>query len=174
MEVFWTKGYEATSLDDLCEATEFGIYSLYAAFGNKRDMLFKSSTSMASVARPELARYCSDRLSARRWPRCCASSSTKSFPGQVGGVVSWVIAQPSSRGRMRDAMARVRRSLLQNQETIRAALLQARSRGEIARISFDAFASFLRLKSSRASPRWQSNPRSGHARGYRCNDITVP
>jgi TetR/AcrR family transcriptional repressor of nem operon len=42
MEVFWTKGYEATSLDDLCEATGLSRSSLYAAFGDKRDMLFKS------------------------------------------------------------------------------------------------------------------------------------
>ena len=41
-------------------------------------------------------------------------------------------------------MARVRQSMLQNQETIRAALLQARSRGELARnADLDALARFL-------------------------------
>ena len=38
MEMFWSKGYEATSLDDLCEATGLSRSSLYATFGNKRDV----------------------------------------------------------------------------------------------------------------------------------------
>ncbi|ASU82086.1 TetR/AcrR family transcriptional regulator [Nocardiopsis gilva YIM 90087] len=36
MEVFWSKGYEATSTGDLCEGTGLGRGSLYNAFGNKQ------------------------------------------------------------------------------------------------------------------------------------------
>ncbi|MGW0203030.1 TetR/AcrR family transcriptional regulator [Nonomuraea sp. NPDC003201] len=35
MEVFWEKGYEATSTQDLCERTGLGRGSLYNAFGSK-------------------------------------------------------------------------------------------------------------------------------------------
>jgi TetR/AcrR family transcriptional repressor of nem operon len=38
MRVFWTKGYEATSLVDLLDATELSKSSLYAAFGDKREL----------------------------------------------------------------------------------------------------------------------------------------
>jgi TetR/AcrR family transcriptional repressor of nem operon len=45
--LFWTKGFEQTSLDDLCAATGLGRSSLYAAFGDKRALY------LASLARYE-------------------------------------------------------------------------------------------------------------------------
>lgn len=38
MDVFWRKGFEATSLTDLLEATGLSKSSLYATFGGKRDL----------------------------------------------------------------------------------------------------------------------------------------
>lgn len=38
MQVFWTKGYEATSMSDLTEAMDLNKGSLYAAFGSKHDL----------------------------------------------------------------------------------------------------------------------------------------
>ncbi|WP_231716733.1 TetR/AcrR family transcriptional regulator [Burkholderia ubonensis] len=38
MEVFWRKGYEATSVVDLVDATGLGKSSLYGAFGGKREL----------------------------------------------------------------------------------------------------------------------------------------
>ena len=42
MNVFWAKGYEAASLDDLCAATGLGRSSLYAAFGDKQELLLRT------------------------------------------------------------------------------------------------------------------------------------
>ena len=40
--VFWARGFEHTSLDDLCEATGLNRSSLYAAFGDKRAIYLRS------------------------------------------------------------------------------------------------------------------------------------
>lgn len=39
VQVFWTKGYEATSMSDIVEATGLSKSSLYGAFGSKHDLL---------------------------------------------------------------------------------------------------------------------------------------
>lgn len=42
MEVFWRKGYEATSLADLCDCTGLHKGSLYQTFGSKHDLFMKA------------------------------------------------------------------------------------------------------------------------------------
>ncbi|WP_329108210.1 TetR/AcrR family transcriptional regulator [Micromonospora sp. NBC_01699] len=49
LEVFWRQGYEGASLHDLTEAMEINKTSLYAAFGNKRDLFDKALARYAEV-----------------------------------------------------------------------------------------------------------------------------
>lgn len=42
MELFWTKGYEATSMADLLKATSLSKSSLYETFGSKKDLFLSA------------------------------------------------------------------------------------------------------------------------------------
>ena len=42
MEVFWRKGYEATSMEDLVDHLGVGRASIYATFGNKQELYRKA------------------------------------------------------------------------------------------------------------------------------------
>jgi AcrR family transcriptional regulator len=58
MELFWSKGYEATSLQDLIEATGLSKSSLYESFGNKQS-LFESAFTRYFESR---AKHMKERL----------------------------------------------------------------------------------------------------------------
>ncbi len=47
MTVFWRKGYEATSIDDLVQATGINRASMYGTFGSKEGLLLAPSTIMS-------------------------------------------------------------------------------------------------------------------------------
>ena len=55
MNVFWSKGYEAASLDDLCKVTGLSRSSLYATFGSKRDLLLRSVDRYVEQRNPRIA-----------------------------------------------------------------------------------------------------------------------
>lgn len=145
MQVFWTKGYEATSLDDLCDATGLSRSSLYGAFGDKRDLLLRT-----------LERY-SERGTAR-----IAAMLERPFPVRenlaalLREFIDQIVAGPGRRGCFigncaaelarhdREAMARVRASLARSEANFRDALSRAKASGEIAPTAdIDALARFL-------------------------------
>src|SRR3954447_16297002 len=49
VEVFWRQGYEGASLSDLTAAMGINRTSMYAAFGNKRELFDKALARYATV-----------------------------------------------------------------------------------------------------------------------------
>ncbi len=44
-DLFWKKGYNATSMNDLVDAMEINRSSIYLTYGNKHDLFLKSLTN---------------------------------------------------------------------------------------------------------------------------------
>jgi TetR/AcrR family transcriptional repressor of nem operon len=65
MRLFWSKGYEATSLADILEATGLSKSSLYATFGDKRSLFLAAFNSYRSERLCRLREALEDGRSAR-------------------------------------------------------------------------------------------------------------
>lgn len=134
MEVFWSKGYEAASLDALCDAMALSRSSVYAAFGDKRALLLRSLTHYMDGGSERIGKALSSRLPVRT-----------AIAGLLDAFIDAIIAGPGRRGCFlgncaaelaRDdgeAMAIVREGLRRNEARFRDALAAAQARGELKR-----------------------------------------
>lgn len=145
MQVFWSKGYEATSLDDLCDATGLGRSSLYAAFGDKRNLLLQSLSRYADNGADRIAKVLMSKV-----PFHTALADL------LAAFIDAIVAGPGRRGCFigncaaelprhdRGAMQDVRKALARNEGYFRAALAAARHRGELSpKADVNALARFL-------------------------------
>lgn len=133
MQVFWAKGFESTSLDDLCEATGLGRSSLYAAFNDKRDLYLRALDYYEDGSAARIAAALAEPVPLR-----------KALAGFLASMIEDIVAGPGRRGcfigncaaelarRDRTAATRVRRSIDRIESVFREALERARARGEIA------------------------------------------
>lgn len=132
LQLFWSKGYGDTSLDDLCAATGLSRSSLYGAFGDKRALL------LAALERYE-ARVDS-RVAAALAREGPVRAAIAAF---LDELIEGIAAGPGRRGCFfgncaaeladdDEAVARVRSGLARIEATFRDALERARAAGEIA------------------------------------------
>lgn len=56
LELFWRRGYEATSMTDLVEHLGVGRASIYATFGNKHELYLKALDRYQQTRNPQLLR----------------------------------------------------------------------------------------------------------------------
>ena len=120
--LFWTKGFEQTSLDDLCAATRLGRSSLYAAFGDKRALYLRA-----------LARY-EERSVERIAAAFDGKPLRRGLEDFLAGLIDDIVAGPGRSGcfigncaaelARLDAMAgtQVRRSLARIERTFKGIL----------------------------------------------------
>ncbi|HEX6321311.1 MAG TPA: TetR family transcriptional regulator C-terminal domain-containing protein [Burkholderiales bacterium] len=131
-QAFWAKGFENTSLDELCEATGLGRSSLYAAFGDKRALYLRA-----------LERY-EEATAARIAAALAVAPVRRAVERFLRGMVDDIVAGPGRRGCFigncaaemarldRGAAARVRASLARIEGAFREGLDKARARGELS------------------------------------------
>ena len=85
METFWKSGYAGTSLDDLSAATGMNRPSLYAAFGDKRELYIKSYARYRADARAAMIDIFRDELPIReRLQRIYAVALDIYLSGEAG------------------------------------------------------------------------------------------
>ena len=145
MQVFWSKGYEATSLDDLCAATGLGRSSLYAAFGDKRNLLLQSLSRYANNGTERIAKVLTGKVPFRA-----------ALADLLAAFIDEIVAGPGRRGCFigncaaelarhdRGAMLDVRKALERNEGYFRAGLAAAQHRGELSpKADVNALARFL-------------------------------
>ena len=133
MQAFWTRGYKATSLDDLCTATGLSRSSLYATFGGKRALLHRSLDRYEKQGLARINAALERPLPVR-----------DAIAGFIGELIESIIAGPGRRGcfignctaelaRNDHATAtRVRRSFERIESAFADALLRGQARGEIS------------------------------------------
>lgn len=88
MHVFWHKGYEATSMEDLLEAMDLNRGSLYATFGDKRELFLKA-----------MDRYCTEGGVGTRLS--ILSQSGPAIPlirTFIGSMLDFALSDPLRRG----------------------------------------------------------------------------
>jgi TetR/AcrR family transcriptional repressor of nem operon len=132
MEVFWSKGYEATSLDDLCAATGLSRSSLYATFGNKRDLLLQTVDRYVDRRTPNI-----EAILAR------SPNVHDGIAALLGEFIDQIVSGSGRRGCFlgncaaelprsdRTALARVREGLARTEATFCTALVRAEARGDL-------------------------------------------
>lgn len=84
MQIFWEKGYEATSLSDLTSRMEIQRPSIYSTFGGKKELfevaLRKYMMSRASMIRTKLQSDSSVREALRTFLKVWSMRSMRKIP----------------------------------------------------------------------------------------------
>lgn len=109
MEVFWQKGYEGTSVQDLTSATGLGRGSLYGAFGDKEQLFLKVLDRYADKFQAEIVKQLDrpdpyqalegmfevmiERMSNPKYPRGCLNANTSVAMGGKSEIIDRKIAE---------------------------------------------------------------------------------
>ena len=145
MRVFWAKGYEATSLDDLCAATQLNRSSLYAYFGDKRALFLETLDRYGARAVKRVSAALSQPLPIRKAVAAFLAEMIDQIvagPGRYGCFIGNCAAEVARHDRA--AAARVRRNLQRVESVFHDGFARAKAKGELAAdADIDALARFF-------------------------------
>jgi|SRR5882672_10487700 len=133
MQVFWARGYEATSLNDLCDATSLNRSSLYAAFGDKRALFLESIDCYGDRAVARVSSALSREVPIRDGMASFLAEMIDQIVaghGRSGCFIGNCAAEVARHDRT--AAAKVRRNLERIEATFRDGLTRAKTRGELS------------------------------------------
>ena len=133
METFWTRGYERTSVQDLTDRMGIQRGSLYAAFGDKRQLFLEALDRYESRFHADMERLLETpptregirRIFERVLSDCACDDGTK---GCLMTNTAVALAEEDD-----EIWARVRANLSRIENVFAAALHEAAGRGEISR-----------------------------------------
>ncbi|MEV5876113.1 TetR family transcriptional regulator [Streptomyces sp. NPDC052101] len=134
LELFWRRGYEATSMADLVEHLGIGRASLYATFGSKHELYLRALDRYGQTHNPLLTRELSRpgpvlpavRAVVRRFAAEAAADPTREQGCLI--VNTAVELAPHDRA----ATRRVEQSWDHLETLLHSALVRARAQGELA------------------------------------------
>ncbi|MCM1972222.1 MULTISPECIES: TetR/AcrR family transcriptional regulator [unclassified Streptomyces] len=133
LELFWRRGYEATSMADLVEELGIGRASMYATFGNKRELYLKALDRYGEYRDPSLLRELSQPGPAlpavRTVVRRFAAESSTGDLRQNGCFVTNTAAELGAHDP--DAARKVEASWSHIETLLHSALTRAQAQGEL-------------------------------------------
>ncbi|MBW5424894.1 TetR family transcriptional regulator [Streptomyces sp. BG9H] len=133
LELFWRRGYEATSMADLVETLGIGRASIYATFGNKHELYLKALERYGEQQKPlllaELAQPGPALPAVRAAVRRFGAEATADKRRLTGCFVTNTAAELAPHD---EAAARsVERSWEQIETLLHSALVRAQAQGEL-------------------------------------------
>ncbi|MFE9359271.1 TetR/AcrR family transcriptional regulator [Streptomyces olivaceoviridis] len=134
LELFWRRGYEATSMADLVGHLGIGRASLYATFGSKHELYLRALDRYGQTQDPVLTRELS--RPGPVLPAVCglvrrfAAEATAEATREQGCLVTNTAVELAPHDR--EAARRVERSWDTVETLLHSALVRARAQGELA------------------------------------------
>jgi len=132
MQVFWHKGYEATSMEDLLNAMDLNRGSLYDTFGDKRQLFLKV-----------IDRYCATFADAKFSLLDQPGPALPTLRRFISGMIKGGLADPQRRGCLisntvmelspheKEIAGRLRQALKMVEDTFFKVLARAEQQGEL-------------------------------------------
>lgn len=133
MQVFWHKGYEATSMEDLLEAMNLNRGSLYATFGDKRALFLRA-----------MDRYCTCFVGPKFSLLDQPGPALPTLRRFIQGMIEGALADPQRRGCLiantvmelapheKDIAGKTKRALKMGEDAFFGLLARAKEQGELA------------------------------------------